>query len=53
MSQAKAPKLSVVVPVLNERATIEEILLQVQAVALEKEIIVIDNGSTDSCSEAR
>jgi glycosyltransferase involved in cell wall biosynthesis len=47
----KRPKASVVVPVFNERATVEEILLQVQAVALEKEIIVIDDGSTDGTRE--
>jgi glycosyltransferase involved in cell wall biosynthesis len=51
MGQSKVPKLSVVVPVFNERATIEEILLQVQAVALEKEIIVIDDGSSDGSRE--
>ncbi len=45
------PKLSVVVPVYNERATIEELLDRVQAVALEKEIIVVDDGSTDGTRE--
>jgi glycosyltransferase involved in cell wall biosynthesis len=40
-------KISVVIPVYNERAFIEEILLRVQAVPLNKEIIVIDDGSTD------
>jgi glycosyltransferase involved in cell wall biosynthesis len=44
-------KLSVVVPVLNERKTIEEILWRVQAVDLEKEIIVVDDGSTDGTRE--
>ena len=41
------PKLSVVIPVFNERGTIEEILRRVQAVELDKEIIVVDDGSTD------
>ena len=41
------PEASVVVPVFNERATIEEILLRIQAVDLEKEIIIVDDGSTD------
>jgi glycosyltransferase involved in cell wall biosynthesis len=41
------PKLSVVIPVYNERATIEELLKRVQAVPLDKEIIVVDDGSTD------
>ena len=51
MSQEKAPRISIVVPVFNERATIEEILRQVQDVDLEKEIIVIDDGSTDGTRE--
>ncbi len=39
--------LSVVIPVYNERPTIEEILCHVQAVDWDKEIIVVDDGSTD------
>jgi glycosyltransferase involved in cell wall biosynthesis len=38
-------------PVYNERATIEEILLRVQAVDLEKEIVIVDDGSTDGTRE--
>ena len=45
------PRLSVVVPVYNERATIEEILWRVQAVNIEKEIIIVDDGSTDGTRE--
>lgn len=40
-------KISVIIPVYNERAFIEEILLRVQAAAVNKEIIVIDDRSTD------
>ena len=42
-------KLSIVVPVLNEEATLRSILERVNAVELplEKEIIVVDDGSTD------
>jgi glycosyltransferase involved in cell wall biosynthesis len=40
------PKLSVVMPTYNEMATIEEILWRVQAIAIDKEII-IDDGSKD------
>ncbi len=42
-----SPRLSVVMPVYNELATIERILLRVQAVEIEKEIIIVDDGSTD------
>jgi len=44
-------KLSVVIPVFNEIDTIEEILYQVQNVDLEKEIIIIDDGSTDGTQD--
>jgi glycosyltransferase involved in cell wall biosynthesis len=40
-------KLSVVIPVYNERAFIEEVLLRVQASEVEKEVLVIDDYSTD------
>ena len=40
-------KLSIVVPVYNELATIEEILDKTGRVSGEKEIIVVDDGSTD------
>lgn len=45
-------KLSIVVPVYNERATIAELLERVDRVPLEKEIIVVDDGSTDGTGEA-
>jgi glycosyltransferase involved in cell wall biosynthesis len=44
-------KLSVVIPVFNERATIEECLRRVRAVEIDKEIIVVDDGSTDGTRE--
>jgi len=40
-------KLSVIVPVYNERETVREILERVRAVEVEKEIVVVDDGSTD------
>jgi glycosyltransferase involved in cell wall biosynthesis len=41
------PRLSVVIPVYNERATVLELIRRVQAVPIAKEIIVVDDGSTD------
>lgn len=40
-------KLSVVIPVYNEKATIMEVLERVRRADLRKEIIVVDDGSTD------
>ena len=44
-------KLSVVMPVMNEVNTIEEIFKRVMAVPLEKEILIVDDGSTDGTRE--
>lgn len=44
-------KLSVVIPVYNEVQTIKEIVARVQAVELEKEIIIVDDYSTDGTRE--
>src|SRR5882724_403888 len=44
-------KVSIVMPVFNERAFIEEVLIRVQRVALRKEIIVVDDGSSDGTRE--
>jgi glycosyltransferase involved in cell wall biosynthesis len=44
-------QISVIIPVYNEVSTIREIVARVQAVDLEKEIIIIDDGSTDGTRE--
>ena len=44
-------KLSVVIPVYNEKDTILEVLERVRAVDLPKEIIVVDDCSTDGTRE--
>jgi glycosyltransferase involved in cell wall biosynthesis len=41
----------VVIPVYNERTTIKEILRRIQDVAIDKEIIVVDDGSQDGTCE--
>ena len=43
--------LSVIIPVYNEVKTILEILQRVQATPYEKEILIIDDGSTDGTRE--
>ncbi|HEV3006984.1 MAG TPA: glycosyltransferase family 2 protein, partial [Pirellulales bacterium] len=43
--------LSVVVPVYNELATIEEVIRRVRASGVPTEIIVVDDGSTDGTRE--
>ena len=44
-------KLSVVIPVFNERNTILDILARVRRVNLPKELIVVDDGSSDGTAE--
>ncbi len=46
-SNSQRPWVSVVIPVFNERPTIEEILFRVQAAEVDKEIVVVDDASTD------
>ncbi len=40
-------KLSVVIPIYNERETIDQIVERVQAVDIDKELILVDDHSTD------
>ena len=42
--------VSVVIPVYNERATVREIVRRVQAVPISKEVLIVDDGSTDGTS---
>src|SRR5450755_1477917 len=44
-------KLSVIMPVYNERATLREVVLKVLAVPLEIELICVDDGSRDGSRE--
>lgn len=44
-------KLSVVIPVYNERDTVELLLKRVKAAPYEKEIVLVDDASTDGTRE--
>ena len=43
--------LSVVIPVYNEAGTLEEVVRRVQAVEVDKEILLVDDASTDGSRE--
>lgn len=43
--------LSIIVPVFNERATIGQVLDVVRSLPISKQIIVVDDGSTDGTAE--
>ena len=48
------PKLSIIIPAYNEKNTIAEILKKVDGISLgdmEKEVIVVDDGSTDGTGD--
>ena len=40
-------KLSVILPVYNESATLEEIVRRIQGIEYEKEIVAVDDASSD------
>lgn len=48
---ANPGKLSIIIPVFNEWKTISELLSKLTALHLEKEIIVVDDGSSDGTTE--
>jgi glycosyltransferase involved in cell wall biosynthesis len=45
------PKLSIVIPVYNEKATIEEILRRVLETEMRKEVVIVDDCSSDGARE--
>ncbi len=50
-SPLSTPLLSVLVPVYNEHATLETLLMRVLAVPVDKEVLVVDDGSSDGTRE--
>jgi glycosyltransferase involved in cell wall biosynthesis len=48
---AMSMKLSIVIPIYNEKATLAEIFRLVQAAPYDKEIIAVDDASTDGSAE--
>lgn len=44
-------KLSIIVPVYNERKTLPEVLSALLALSLDKEIVIVDDGSSDGSRE--
>ena len=44
-------KLSVIIPVFNERNTLNQLVERVQKVSFDKEILLVNDGSTDGSSE--
>lgn len=48
---AQRMKISVVMPIYNERATLRKIVERVLAVPIESELLCVDDGSTDGSRE--
>jgi len=44
--------LSIIIPAYNEEKTVKEIILKVKSVSIRKEILVVDDGSTDRTYES-
>jgi len=45
------PTLSVVIPVYNEKGTVEELLRRIALVPISKEVVLVDDASTDGTGE--
>ena len=46
-----APVVSFIIPAYNERATIATLVERVRALPFPKQLVVVDDGSTDGTSE--
>ncbi len=47
-----APKLSVIIPAYNEAKTLHQVIESVLALDIEKQLIIVDDGSSDGTREA-
>lgn len=47
----RCPKLTVVIPAFNEAKTIENVIQKVRRLDIDKQIIIVDDGSTDGTRE--
>ncbi len=47
----KLIRVSIIVPVYNEERTVEELVRRLKEVPLEKEVVIVDDGSTDKTRE--
>ena len=50
-AEAELPQVSVIIPAYNEVGTIGELIRRVLATDLDKEVLVVDDGSTDGTAE--
>jgi glycosyltransferase involved in cell wall biosynthesis len=50
--EGHVPTLSVIIPVFNEVGTVERLLDRVDAVPVDKEVVLVDDHSTDGTTEA-
>lgn len=44
-------KISIIIPIFNEAKTLEEIIIKIETLNLEKELIAVDDGSTDGSQD--
>ena len=51
IASADRMRISFLIPAYNERATIEEVLDRIEALGLDRQLIVVDDGSTDGTTE--
>src|SRR5439155_16574474 len=51
VTRGRSLKLTVVIPCYNECSTVAELIERVRAVPIDKQIVVVDDGSTDGTRE--